>query len=206
MAKHAWGSRVPTISSRRWPPGRCDAAGVSRIRRARRHSYLTIGLDCTGGARLVLRQSRFVPAGSSADPQQRWVFPACFLFGDAKGARTQCTLVREDTAELRLDTASCPRWVVGNRGGVGYFLPALSPELYARIPMAAKALGPADWMSLLADTNVLVSGAVVPVPEGLALSALGAAQSNPRVVDGALGIAGSVPGADAGADGERFAA
>ena len=177
--------------------GFVDRAGVP---------LLSIGLDCTGGARLTLKQSRFLPLGSTADPKQRWVFPACFLFGDADRGRTQCALVRDETTELVLDAPFCPQWVIGNRAGIGYFLPALSPALYAGIPKAATVLGPIDWLALLADTDVLVRGAVVPLPEGLTLAALGAKQTDPRVFGGALAIAGNVPLAlTQGHDGTRYA-
>jgi alanyl aminopeptidase len=178
--------------------GFVDRAGVPLV---------SIDLDCAGGARLTLKQSRFLPLGSTADPRQRWVFPACFLFGDADKGRTQCALVRDETTELVLDTPSCPQWVIGNRAGIGYFLPALSPGLYAGIPKATTVLGPMDWLALLADTDVLVRGAAVPLPEGLALSALGAKQAHPRVFGGALAIADNVPRAlTQGRDDARYAA
>jgi alanyl aminopeptidase len=168
---------------------------------------LAIALDCSNMPRLTLRQSRFVPYGSTAEAQQRWVFPACFQYGDAKQGKTQCTLVRDEASELRLDTAACPEWVIGNRAGIGYFLPALDAALYAAVPKAARVLGPMDWVPLLADTNTLARGAAVPLPDALALAALAARQRDPRVYEEALAIAMDVPRAAArGADGVRYAA
>ena len=45
---------------------------------------LGIALDCASGPRLTLTQQRFLPKGSTGDPRQQWVFPACVQYGDAK--------------------------------------------------------------------------------------------------------------------------
>ena len=167
---------------------------------------LAISLDCAKTPRLTLRQSRFLPKGSSGDPKQQWVFPACFQFGDATKGRTQCTLVKDEASALELDTASCPQWVVGNRAGIGYFLPALAPALYAGLPKAGGVLGPMDWFALLSDTNLLAESAAVPLPDALSLSAFASKQTDARVFGEALHIAENVPPAlTQGADAARYA-
>jgi len=167
---------------------------------------LAIALDCAGSPRLTLSQSRFLPKGSTGDPNQRWVFPACFQYGGATGSKTQCTLVKDATSELALDTPSCPRWVVGNRAAIGYFLPALSPALYADLPKAAGALDAMEWFAVLADTNLLASGAAGPLPDALDLAAFGSKQEEPHVYGEALAIADNVPRAlTPGASGARYA-
>jgi cytosol alanyl aminopeptidase len=168
---------------------------------------ISIALDCRGAPRLTLRQSRFLSKGSAGDSAQTWVFPACFQFGDAKKGRSQCTLIKDEVTELNLDSASCPQWLVGNRDGIGYFVSALSPALYAAVPKAAGVLGPMDWFALLSDTNSLATSAVVPLPDALMLSALASKQQDARIFGEALGIAAAVPAAvTQAADERRYAA
>ena len=154
---------------------------------------LAISLGCAGTPTLELRQSRFAPKGSSIEPGEHWVFPACFQFGDSTQRHAQCTLVRDTVTVLKLDTTACPQWSVGNRAGIGYFLPALSPDLYAKISGAARVLDPLDWVSLLSDSNILARGAAVPQQEALELAALAARQADPRVYREAVAVAENVP-------------
>jgi cytosol alanyl aminopeptidase len=207
MAKHAWGvataedffAALAAEDKAVLPAFRdfVDRPGVPE---------LAITLDCSGTPELKLRQSRFLPKGSTADARQDWVFPACFQYGDSRKGTTQCTLVHETTANLKLDSAICPQWVIGNRAGIGYFLPALDTELYAAVPKAVHVLGPGDWMPLLADTNTLARGAVVSLPDALTLAAFAAKQDDPRVYEEALSIAADVPKAvTQGVAGSRYA-
>ncbi len=154
---------------------------------------LAVNLDCGGDPTLHLSQSRFAPMGSNIDPDARWTFPACFKFGGAAQTNDQCTLVRDAQTELKLGTPTCPEWVVANRAGVGYFMPVLSSQLYGKLPAAAHALGPLDWVFLLRDANILASAAAIPQPEALELAAIAVRQSDPRVYRQASAIAGDVP-------------
>ena len=208
MAQHAWGvataddffAALVAEDDALLPAFRdfVDRSGVP---------ILTIALDCASGARLVLSQKRFLPRGSTGDPAQRWVFPACFEYGDATKAATQCTLIKDEASELGLNTKSCPQWVIGNRGAIGYFLPALSPQLYAAVANAGLLIGPTDWYALLSDSDILARSAAVPLPDALSLAALASAQKDPRVFGAAVGVAEGVPRAlTTGAEGIRYAA
>ena len=154
---------------------------------------LDVALDCSGPPTLKLAQSRFVPAGGTADPAQRWVFPACFEYGRGNESRRQCALVRDATQALKLETSSCPAWVVANRTSVGYFLPRLDVRLRESLPSSNGTLGSGDVLTLLADANVLAGGAALPLSDALRLAARYANDPNPRVIRGALGIARGVP-------------
>ncbi|MBK9116580.1 MAG: ERAP1-like C-terminal domain-containing protein [Betaproteobacteria bacterium] len=133
---------------------------------------LTVSLDCSGAPRLLLAQSRFAAVGAPpAAAAERWVFPACFEHGDAARGRQTCTLVRDARQSVPLDAAACPRWVIANRSGSGYYLPRLSPALYAALPTAAKVLADADYEPLLADADLLARSGLMGYEEALPLAA-----------------------------------
>ena len=116
--------------------GYVERAGVPLLR---------VGLDCSAAPALTLAQERFVPVGAPAAAGERWVFPACFEFGDATRGQQVCTLVRDATQKVALPTNVCPQWVVANRTGLGYYLPRLTPALYASLAKAERVLASADY-------------------------------------------------------------
>jgi len=81
-------------------------------------------LDCGKGAppRVELVQQRFVPPGSP-DPahQPPWHVPMCVAF-ERDGKRADaCTLFDKETSTLALDAKKCPRWLMPNANGRGYY-------------------------------------------------------------------------------------
>ena len=130
----------PTISSRRsaaptkrWCPrfrGFVDRPGVP---------LLDVALDCSGKPALKLAQRRLLPPGAPAD-ETRWTFPACFDIGDGKAHDHRMHGGARGAADAAAAGAACPQWVVANRSGSGYFLPRLTPALYAALPKAERSL------------------------------------------------------------------
>ena len=84
---------------------------------------LAMTIACGNGApRVELAQQRFVPPGSAAPPATKpWILPVCVAY-DRNGKRAEtCTLLDAATGSLALDTKTCPRWVMPNVNGRGYF-------------------------------------------------------------------------------------
>ena len=156
---------------------------------------LDVSLDCSGKPSLVLTQQRFVPAGGAAAGDDKWVFPACFDFGDATKGRQACTLVRDAKQTMPLPVTSCPQWVVANRSGIGYYLPRLSPSLYAALPKADRVLGAGDYDSMLGDLDVLARGGAVGYQVSLQTVARLAASPDARVTRRAYAMVDKVPAA-----------
>ena len=78
---------------------------------------------CTGGGpRVQLAQRRYVPVGAPPPAgEQQWIVPVCVAY-DRDGSRGEaCTMLDTPTAELALPAKACPRWVMPNVGGRGYF-------------------------------------------------------------------------------------
>jgi alanyl aminopeptidase len=168
---------------------------------------LDVALDCSGKPSLVVSQQRFVPAGGAPAGDERWVFPACFDYGDATKGRQACTLVRDAKQTVPLPVAACPQWVVANRSGIGYYLPRLSPSLYAALPKADRVLAASDYDSMLGDLDLLARGGAVGYQVTLPTVARLAASPDARVAIRAYAIVDKVPaGLIDSANAPRYAA
>jgi alanyl aminopeptidase len=95
---------------------------------------IDVSISCESGSTpsLTLAQSRYVPLGSTAESSGTWQIPVCARF--PTGAGTQlgraCTLLTEPTGRLELTGAvRCPRWVMPNADGIGYYRFNLSQSL-----------------------------------------------------------------------------
>jgi alanyl aminopeptidase len=90
---------------------------------------LTTTLVCDQGApRLAVTQRRYLPPGAAAPGEHKpWIVPVCVAF-DRGGKRAEtCALLDATTGSVALDAPSCPRWVMPNVDGRGYYRVAYSP-------------------------------------------------------------------------------
>jgi cytosol alanyl aminopeptidase len=127
-----------------------DAAGV----RAAFNSFLDqagvpwvrTSLDCSVTDKPVLevRQSRFLPLGAQASRDERWSLPLCVRYGDGDTAREQCTLIRDAQSRMPLESRSCPRWLMPNAQGAGYYRFALDDRDWSSLGANFKSLDPRE--------------------------------------------------------------
>jgi alanyl aminopeptidase len=85
------------------------------------------------GASLALRQSRYLPVGSSGSRDAVWQVPVCARFASADPTGETCTLLTEAEGNLALDAPTCPDWVLPNADGAGYYRWALAAPDAARL-------------------------------------------------------------------------
>ena len=76
-------------------------------------------LDCNtkGGAKLDLAQSRFLPLGSTGDPNRLWGIPVCVRFPSG----VQCQMLDKQSADMKVSGGQCPAWYMPNANGNGYY-------------------------------------------------------------------------------------
>ncbi|HJU07673.1 MAG TPA: M1 family metallopeptidase [Rhodanobacteraceae bacterium] len=76
-------------------------------------------LDCShkGAATLQLVQSRYLPLGSTGDPNRQWGIPVCVRFPHG----TQCQMLDGKSAQMSIEGGQCPSWYMPNADGVGYY-------------------------------------------------------------------------------------
>jgi alanyl aminopeptidase len=79
-------------------------------------------LACTPKPSVSFRQSRYLPLGSQASAKQSWIVPLCLRYPSADKSRETCTLVEAESGTILLEGGECPRWVMPNAQGAGYFL------------------------------------------------------------------------------------
>jgi alanyl aminopeptidase len=83
-------------------------------------------VKCDGSPRLHLKQSRYLPLGSTGDTAKTWQIPVCARFGVGKDTKEACTLLANTEADLPLGE-TCPAWVLPNADFSGYYRFALAP-------------------------------------------------------------------------------
>ncbi|MBA3505631.1 MAG: M1 family metallopeptidase [Betaproteobacteria bacterium] len=154
---------------------------------------LDVVLNCSAAPTIELSQQRLAPVGVAPMAAEPWVFPVCFEYGGAQKGIRQCALVRDARQSIPLKVNTCPQWVVANRDSVGYYLPRLSPALYAALPKAERALGTKGMASLIADTNTLARAGALGYVDALTFGARHAGANEPRIALAALAIAADLP-------------
>jgi alanyl aminopeptidase len=149
LAQRAWGNATSTdfiaaiakaagakVAAIRGAP---DAAAGTRVIADGFTSFLTqpgapeitATLACSGGkATVQLAQRRYVPPGAPTPAAGKpWTLPVCVAH-DSGGARAEaCTILSQPTGELALPAAgkACPRWMMPNAAGRGYYRNAYTP-------------------------------------------------------------------------------
>lgn len=84
---------------------------------------ITATVSCKAGAvELALSQQRYVPPGSPPAPAGKpWIVPMCFAYEKAGKRAEQCTVLAAPSATVALETRACPRWLMPNASGRGYY-------------------------------------------------------------------------------------
>ncbi len=107
---------------------------------------VSAALRCEGNsARVTLTQKRFFAAGDSPSAQS-WQLPVCMKWDGGRA----CALLDAPSKEMTLP--ACPRWLLLNEDGAGYYHSRLdAPTLAVLRPQFATALTPRERAQLAAD-------------------------------------------------------
>ena len=141
---------------------------------------ITATLDCKAGpgkAQLALTQQRYVPPGApAAKSATPWIVPVCVAY-DKGGSRGEaCTLLAQPAGTLALEGKSCPRWVMPNKNGAGYYrnvytaaqITALRDEAWPKLSWTERRALYFDLVSAAADGKLPLQLALSLVPKLLA--------------------------------------
>ncbi|HWO18600.1 MAG TPA: M1 family metallopeptidase [Kofleriaceae bacterium] len=222
LAQRAWGNATSTdfiaaIAKAAGPKvaaigGAPDAAAGTRVIADGFTSFLTqpgapeitATLACSGGGgggsgkpTVSLAQRRYVPPGAPAPTAagKPWTLPICVAYDAAGGRAEVCTILDRPTAELALPAAgkACPRWVMPNVAGRGYYrsaytaaeILALRDEAWPRLSWPERRAVYFDVAQAAARGRMSLAVALSLVPRMLA--------GNDRFTVGpALGLVGSL--------------
>ncbi len=70
---------------------------------------------------LSLRQSRYLPVGSSGSTKRIWGVPVCVRYGTADGSKVSCEMLDKASGSMLLAGANQPTWVMPNANASGYY-------------------------------------------------------------------------------------
>jgi alanyl aminopeptidase len=122
---------------------------------------------CEGGAgHLALRQSRYLPAGSTGERDRTWQLPVCARYEARSEVRTACTLLTEREGRMELPGPSCPSWVLPNADGAGYYRWSMPPADLARLRKAGYSrLGALDRLAFADSVRAGFDDGTVPAAD-----------------------------------------
>ena len=175
LAKHAFGSATSSdlTAAIGRAAGKDVSAAFATFLDRPGAPELTATLVCDAGVppRLALSQRRYVPPGSLAPPDDRpWLVPVCVAF-DRDGARGEaCTLLDAAAGSLALDTRRCPRWVMPNVDGRGYYRTSYTAAEVAALHAAWPELRPTERRAALFDIGDAAMAGKLPLQLGLSLA------------------------------------
>jgi alanyl aminopeptidase len=152
---------------------------------------VTTQLAChDGAARLDLAQQRFFPLGSSGAAPQLWKVPVCVRYPAGTGEARECTLLEQQSAELRLPkTTGCPGWIEANDGANGYYRVLYQGDLLdGLLKNNAQELALPEKVALIDDLAALTRNGKMPLGKALALAPAFARSPARQVVTKTMGI------------------
>ena len=145
-----------------------------------------------GPARPPAAEPAALPAAGfePAAPTRRWQVPVCARFPEGRA----CTLLTDGKGELALAGAKgCPRWVLANADGVGYYRVQYKGDLLARLLRdGGKALTVAERVGLIGDVGALVRSGRMMYGEALELVPALARDDNRHILASAAALVGGL--------------
>ena len=150
--------------------------------------FVEAAVRCDGPARLHLRQTRYLPLGSSGDAGRTWQIPICARYGVGQAVMEACTLLAAAEADLELG-ARCPDWVFPNSGALGYFRFALAPGDLARLRASGfSRLTAHERVALGNSVRAALGRGALPVGDALDAEVPLASDPHPNVAAEPMGI------------------
>ncbi len=169
LQAHAHGTAVAAdlVSALEQASGKPLAAAFATFLDQPGAPVFDVSLACAAGTApaVTLTQNRYLKAGSgTAGPTVPWQVPVCLAY-DRDGKRADlCSLVSGATAVVALPATSCPRWMMSNAGGLGYYYTALTADTVTVLrDKAWPVLTGAERRVIFEDVRERVTQGALPV-------------------------------------------
>jgi alanyl aminopeptidase len=156
--------------------------------------FIEAAVQCTGGPpRLHLKQSRFLPLGSTGDAGKQWQVPVCARYAaGAAATKEACTLLTAPEGDLPLEGQACPAWVFPNARGMGYYRFSLASADLANLrTRAISALDTRERMALGNSLRAAFSRGTAPFGEVLQVAMVLADDPDEHVAEEPAGFVGT---------------
>jgi cytosol alanyl aminopeptidase len=168
-----------------------DQAGAPLV-----ESTVLCGTADGGAARATLRleQSRYLLPGSPPPPgaMPSWRIPVCVAYDRDGGRGELCTVLDERMEQLELPGRACPRWLMLNAGGHGYYRSKLQAGGGAASYEALRDLGwkfltPMERLVVFSDVSSLATSGDLEIGLSMSLVPKLLAEKNRGAVVTAIG-------------------
>jgi alanyl aminopeptidase len=128
----------------------------------------TCGADKTV---VSLAQRRYLPPGSASPPATRpWILPVCVAYDQAGKRAEACTMLDGEAGAITLPTKACPRWMMPNVNGRGYYRATYTAaQVGALRDVAWPQLSWAERRALFFDVGHAATSGTLPLPLALSL-------------------------------------
>jgi alanyl aminopeptidase len=194
MRRHAWETATAldfidalASQSTEYPPEAVAAAFRSFIEQPGL-PMLEARLSCDQQPPQVrLRQSRYLPLGSTGNRAQTWKLPVCLDYRSGASTMVQCLILEEPEQDVTLTGAECPDLLLPNAGGFGYFRWSLDEAGWAQLLAQDEHLAVDELMSVAASLDGAFDAGTVDVPTFLQVAKRLSANDNYLVATAPLG-------------------
>ncbi len=175
LEERAWGNATST----HFAAAIATAAGNPRIADAfasfldqQGAPEVTASIACDGAPRVEITQRRYVPPGAPAAKAERpWILPICVVFESRAGREEACGIVDAPTGSIALPAGRCPRWVMPNVEGAGYFRTSYrAPDVATLRDVAWPVLSGAERRSIAFDAQAQARAGSLPLAVALSLT------------------------------------
>jgi alanyl aminopeptidase len=132
---------------------------------------ITATVKCAGAPTVELSQQRYVPPGAAKPESTKpWILPVCVAY-EAGGKRAQaCTLLDKASGSIALSTKTCPRWVMPNVDGRGYYRAAYTAQQITTLRDEAwKHLAWTERRAIFFDASAAARTGKLPLATALSL-------------------------------------
>ncbi len=147
-------------------------------------------LKCEGGAaRIEMRQSRFLPLGSTGAEAQTWKAPVCVAYPHGDGREIECTTLETGSGTLALKSQGCPAWFLGNAGETGYYYTRYEGPALQSLVEHRSWLSLAEQAGLFGELDNLAKAGNLPLSQALQLAVMLKDEPRRQIIDAALQFA-----------------
>ena len=147
--------------------------------------FLEVSSSCAGGkASLEVRQSRYLPLGSTGDARETWDVPFC---AKVRGAVTCQMLEKADTTIDLGEGKACPVDFFPNADGAGYYRFGLAPADLAELRAHLGELSTREKIAYASSLRSAFARATTPMKDVLLALAPLAADAEPAVAGEPMG-------------------
>ncbi|HET9623650.1 MAG TPA: M1 family metallopeptidase, partial [Kofleriaceae bacterium] len=148
LTAHAYGNATSTdfVAAISKAAGQDVSPGFATFLEQAGTPEITATTSCEGGkASVALSQQRYLPPGAGEPPaHQPWIVPVCVAFDQGGKRGEACTLLDKEQGSIALDTKSCPRWMMPNVNGRGYYRDAYTAA--QATALRDEAWGKLSWL------------------------------------------------------------